>query len=128
MKLRGFHKDVKVLVLVDGKEVAASVCRKGNTTCVAVEAAVTEQVELVITGKALIHDNADVPARISRLLQLSYIGTLEKEKLAKICQSDEPLHEKTTLMYWQARQTNAVSDALKELLSLTECEYLGSQL
>ena len=83
---------------------------------------------MVVTGETLIHDNADVAERISRLLQLSYIGTLEKETFLKICNSDEPLHEKTTLMYWQARQTNAVADALKELLSLTECEYLGSQL
>ena len=128
IKLRGFHKDAQVSVLVNGREVAAKISREDNTTCVAVEAAVADQVELVITGQTLIHDNADVPARISRLLQLSYLGTLEKEKLAKICNSNEPLHEKTTLMYWQARQTNGVSDALKELLSLTECEYLGNQL
>ena len=128
IKLRGFHKDARVCVRLNGSEAAAEISREGNTTCVAVEAAVTDRVELVITGKMLIHDNADVPARINRLLQLSYIGTKEKEIFAQICASDEPLHEKTTLMYWEARQTNAVADALKELLSLTECEYLGSQL
>ena len=69
-----------------------------------------------------------MPERISQLLQRSDIGTAEKEEMAKICGSNEPLHEKTTLMYWQARQTNGVSGALKELLSLTEDEYLGSQL
>lgn len=128
IKLRGFHKDIQVRVLVGGSEVTAQISREGNTTCVALEAAVTDRVELVITGQTLIHDNADVPARISRMLQLSYIGTKEKETFAKICASDEPLHEKTARMYWQARQTNAVADAVKELLSLTECEYLGSQL
>jgi len=128
VKLRGFHKDVQVAVLVNGREVAAQISREGNTTCVAITAGVADRIELVVTGETLIHDNADVAERISRLLQLSYIGTLEKETFLKICNSDEPLHEKTTLMYWQARQTNAVADALKELLSLTECEYLGSQL
>ena len=128
VKFRGFHKNVKIRVLVNGSEVACDAKRVGNTTCVSVAAGVADKVELVITGENLIHDNADVPTRISRLLQRSYIGTLEKEKFAKICASDEPLHEKTTMMYWQARQTNAVADAVKELLSLTECEYLGSQL
>ena len=69
-----------------------------------------------------------MPERISQLLQRSDIGTTEKGKLATICGSNEPLHEKTTLIYWQARQTNGASAALKELLSLTEDEYLGSQL
>jgi len=128
MKLRGFHKDIRVRVLVNGEEVAAQSTREGNTTCIAVTAAVADRVELLISGNKLIHDNADVPERINRLLQRSYIGTGEKETLARICASQEPLHKKTTLMYWQARQTVAVSDALKELLSLTECEYLGSQL
>ena len=128
IKLRGFHKDACVSVLVNGDKVAAQISREGNTTCVAVEAAVADRVELVITGNVLIHDNADVPERINRLLQCSYLGTLEKEALAEICASDEPLHKKTTLLYWQARQTIAVSDALKEMLSLTQCEYLGSQL
>ena len=127
IKLRGFHKDAQVSVLVNGSQVAAQIYREGNTTCAAVEASVTDRIELVIAGKSLIHDNADVPARISHLLQRSYIGTKEKETFAQICASDEPLHEKTTLMYWQARQTNGVADGLKELLSLTECEYLGQQ-
>ena len=128
IKLRGFHKDACVSVLVNGDEVAAQICREGNTTCVAVEGTVADRVELVITGNVLIHDNADVPERINRLLQCSYLSTLEKETLAKICASNEPLHKKITMLYWQARQTIAVSDALKELLSLTQCEYLGSQL
>lgn len=128
IKLRGFHKDIRVSVLVNGSEVSAQICREGNTTCVTVEAAVGDRVELVINGQTLIHDNADVPARINHLLQRSYIGTKEKETFLEICASDEPLHKKTTLMYWQARQTNGVADALKELLSLTQCEYLGDQL
>ena len=93
-----------------------------------VEAAVTDRVELVVTGQKLIHDNADVPERISRLLQRSYISTKEKETFARICESKNTLREKTTRMYWESRQTNAVAGALKELLSLTECEYLGNQL
>jgi len=87
MKLRGFHKDIRVRVLVNGEEVAAQSTREGNTTCIAVTAAVADRVELLISGNKLIHDNADVPERINRLLQRSYIGTGEKETLARICAS-----------------------------------------
>jgi hypothetical protein len=31
-------------------------------------------------------------------------------------------------MHWPSSESEAVVDAIKELLSLTECEYLGSQL
>ena len=128
IKLRGFHETVEVSTLVNGREVAAQISREGNTTCVTVAAAATDMLELVISGKTLIHDNQDVAERISQILQLSHIGTLEKESFWNICNSDKPLRKKTALMYWQARQTNAVANAVKELLSLTECEYLGNQL
>ena len=42
--------------------------------------------------------------------------------------SDAPIHKKLTRMHWPSSESEAVVDAIKELLSLTECEYLGSQL
>ena len=128
IKLRGFHKDVRVTVFVNGREVAADAVRQGNTTCVCVSAAVTDRVELRITGDALIHDNADAVSRIERIIQRSRISTREKEHMMAQVLSDAPTHKKLSHMHWPSSESEAVVDAIKELLSLTECEYLGSQL
>ena len=128
IKLRGFHKDVCVKVLVNGEAVDAEAVRQGNTTCVCVSAAVTDRVELRITGDALIHDNADAVSRIERIIQRSRISTREKEHMMAQVLSDAPTHKKLSHMHWPSSESEAVVDAIKELLSLTECEYLGSQL
>ena len=128
IKLRGFHKDVCVKVLVNGEAVDAEAVRQGNTTCVCVSAAVTDRVELHITGDALIHDNADAVSRIERIIQRSRISTREKEHMMVQVLSDAPTHKKLSHMHWPSSESEAVVDAIKELLSLTECEYLGSQL
>lgn len=128
IKLRGFHKDARVKVLVNGTEVAAEASRQGNTTCVWVAAAVTDRVELHITGEQLIHDNADAIDRISDILQRSQISTAEKEYVMETVLSGKTTHEKMVAMHWRSSESGAVVDAIKEQLSLTECEYLGSQL
>ena len=128
IKLRGFHKDVRVTVFVNGREVAADAVRQGNTTCVCVSAAVTDRVELRIAGDNLIHDNADAVSRIERIIQRSRISTREKEHMMAQVLSDAPTHKKLSHMHWPSSESEAVVDAIKELLSLTECEYLGSQL
>ena len=128
IKLRGFHKDVRVTVFVNGREVAADAVRQGNSTCVCVTAKVTDRVELRITGDALIHDNADAVSRIERIIQRSRISTREKEHMMAQVLSDAPTHKKLSHMHWPSSESEAVVDAIKELLSLTECEYLGSQL
>ena len=128
IKLRGFHKDVRVTVFVNGREVAADAVRQGNSTCVCVTAKVTDRVEVRITGDALIHDNADAVSRIERIIQRSRISTREKEHMMAQVLSDAPTHKKLSHMHWPSSESEAVVDAIKELLSLTECEYLGSQL
>ena len=81
-----------------------------------------------ITGDALIHDNADAVSRIERIIQRSRISTREKEHMMAQVLSDAPTHKKLSHMHWPSSESEAVVDAIKELLSLTECEYLGSQL
>ena len=128
IKLRGFHKDVCVKVLVNGEAVDAEAVRQGNSTCVCVTAKVTDRVELRIAGDNLIHDNADAVSRIERIIQRSRISTREKEHMMAQVLSDAPTHKKLSHMHWPSSESEAVVDAIKELLSLTECEYLGSQL
>jgi hypothetical protein len=128
VKLRGFHKDISVIVTVDGEKVPAKVTREGNTTCVCVTAAVTQRVQLEMTGDRLIHDNADASKRIADILQRSQLSTLEKEFLMDTVLSDKTCHEKLVAMHWRSYESAAVVDAIKEQMSLTECEYLGKQL
>ena len=128
IKLRGFHKDVCVKVLVNGEAVDAEAVRQGNSTCVCVTAKVTDRIELRIAGDNLIHDNADAVSRIERIIQRSRISTREKEHMMAQVLSDAPTHKKLSHMHWPSSESEAVVDAIKELLSLTECEYLGSQL
>ena len=128
IKLRGFHKDACVTVYVNGAEVAAETVRQGNTTCVSVSAPVTDRVELRIVGDKLIHDNADAVSRMEEIILRSRISTREKEHMMQQVLSDAPIHKKLTYMHWPSSESEAVVDAIKERLSLTECEYLGSQL
>ena len=128
VKLRGFHKDVQVKACVGGREVTAQTVREGNTTVITVAAAVTEAVELRISGSSLIHDNADAIARIEDILQRSQISTSEKDYLMGMVRTDNSLHKKMAYMHWRSRETAATVDAIQEMMSLTEDEYLGDQL
>ena len=106
----------------------ALVCSDPALITFGVTAKVTDRIELRIAGDNLIHDNADAVSRIERIIQRSRISTREKEHMMAQVLSDAPTHKKLSHMHWPSSESEAVVDAIKELLSLTECEYLGSQL
>ena len=128
MGLRGWHRDMQVSVFVDGKPYDCAVRRdeKLNTTFVTVEAPVISEITLRIAG-AKIHDNSDVERRCVDLLIQSQMGNNEKSRVMKEIRSNASLHRKLDHMYRETPEASGVVDALKELLSLTEDEYLGSQ-
>ena len=127
--LRGFYKDVRLCVLLDGICVPADISYSGtdNTFAVCVCANVTQKIEVVITGEQLIHDNRDVIARCKQILLESAIGNDEKDYLAKVITSGDTLHTKMMFAQGRSTQTDDVVKAVKELLSLTEDEYTGQQ-
>ncbi len=124
--LRGFHKQIGVTVTVDGVPVPTTAAYDAavNTWSVTVQAAVTSAVEVTVTGDTLIHDNADVPARIESLLQLAQMPLLMKLEWYRICTDDSISdHWKLLDLDGSGFGFNAVRDAIKELLTLTKEEF-----
>ena len=127
--LRGFHKEAAVSVTVDGNAAEAGVSRdpETNTIWIRLTCGVTEKITVSITGRELTHDNGDVLDRCDRILQLSQICTGEKEELMRLMTSEKTLHKRLVDMVARSRETAQVTQAIKELLTLTEDEYLGKQ-
>ena len=126
--LRGWHRDIQVTAFMDGK-VCPCETRwdfRSNTFLVTVEAAVVSEITLRIAG-AKLHDNRDVEQRCVDVLTRSQMSNVHKEELMKEIRSEESLRRKIYCLYKLATDATGVADALKELLCLTEDEYLGSQ-
>ena len=84
------------------------------------------EITLQIAG-AKMHDNRDVEQRCVDVLTRSQMSNVHKEELMKEIRSEESLRRKIYCLYKLATDATGVADALKELLCLTEDEYLGSQ-
>lgn len=121
--LRGFHKDVRVSVSVPGAAVRRNA--ETNTTEVTFTASVTEQVTIIVTGTTLIHDNADALDRCEYILQRSQICNGEKDFIMSHLRAEDSLHGKLYNITARAKETAQVVDAVRELMTLTEDEYLG---
>ena len=70
---RGFGKDVRLQILQNGEPVPAKTSRDAehNTVTVEIDGAVTDDIQIRITGECLIHDNSDVFSRCADVLQLA---------------------------------------------------------
>lgn len=118
ISLRGFHKDAEISVNIPG----AVITREENTTCVCVTASVQDKVEITISGDTLIHDNSDVMERCRDLVLFSQIS--DKDALMRIVRNKEnTIHRKLTQMMYNRKEWTAISDALREMMTLTEEEY-----
>ena len=126
--LRGWHRDIQVTAFVDGKACDCVIRREdaSNTTFVTVEAPVVSEITLRVAG-AKMHDNSDAQQRCVDVLTRSQMGNKEKSKVMKEIRSNASLHRKIDHMYRETPEASGVVNALKELLSLTEDEYLGPQ-
>ncbi len=123
VRLRGFHKDITATAAVDGNayDAAVSYDAATNTTTVTVTAAVTSHVEVAITGSTLIHDNADLPARMEAVLQQAQMPILMKMSWYDIClDPTQNVRDKFNDMGAFTQGYADVRDALRELLTLTE--------
>lgn len=128
--LRGFAKDIKVQVYVNGvlTEAETAYEEECNTTMLVLHAEVTAQIEVKITGKQLIHDNSDVLKRCIRILQMSQIRIDEKSYITDIISNrDFWLQKKIYEITGRSEEIQPVTGAIHELLTLTEDEYLGRE-
>ena len=118
--LRGFHCDAKVTVNVPGAVITRD--DAANTTVVEVTAPVTAAVTVRVTGDVLVHDNADAMARCEKLLLRSQTNFDDKSFMARQLRKKETVHHKLLLMFFRGSQIYELTDAFRELLTLTEAE------
>ena len=84
IKLRGFAKDIRVIVRVDGKEISYNTNYeiKSNTTAVLVEnIPVNSEITVEVTGESLITDNEGATDRLYDILLHSQMDYVTKSNL-----------------------------------------------
>ena len=84
------------------------------------------EITLQIAG-AKMHDNRDVEQRCVDVLIRSQMPNNDKEEMVKEIRLDQTLRRKIYSICKIGVEAPGVAGALKELLCLTEDEYLGSQ-
>ena len=128
--LRGFAKDINTSVLMDNKPVNATVKydAKTNSTMVEIEAEITAEIRIMIEGEQLIHDNSDVVSRCEDILQFSQINSSEKGHMFRVISKEASLHDKIYDITGRFADEQPLVGVIRELLSLTEDEYTGTQI
>ena len=129
--LRGFHKTVETVASVDGKPVAVSSRWDGqcNTHWLSVEADVTSCIRIEILGEKQICENEDVLERCAKLLERTQCPYILKEEMwKKICDTSERLVVRLLFAGGFMLETDSLSGAVEELLTLTEDKWLGSEI
>ncbi len=126
--LRGFHKDVKICVSVNGMFVTAQCNRdsKCNTHYVAVEANAADSVMVTVEGEQLVWDNSDVMDRCEKLIASAQIPFCQKTQLWERVNWDKDLWSKRLSMVGVICGGDTAK-AVVELLSLTEDPYEGKR-
>lgn len=131
--LRGYHENVSVKALIDGKEIESNCIYDNDTRALVVKlsADVTSEIKLMITGEELITDNGDVATRITVLLQKAQCYTSIKQaimdvvngKINSYTNTKDPIGRKIVLMTVRCcvdKEHNDLIEALKEQLKLVE--------
>ncbi len=127
--LRGFHKDITATVLVNGKQVAAEITREGNTLWIAVTAAVTDKVEIQITGAELLHDNSDYLEECERRLQRAQCAYVDKNTLwSAVTDPKTGLNKKIISICRAVSADSGLAGAMWEMLELTQSRYEIAQI
>jgi len=130
LKLRGFHKDITISVTVDGIEVPADTHREDttNTLCITVSVETISEIIITIHGDILIHDNSDANERCLKILQQAQLNFLSKNRAWNVLQNASlDVHDKMFEFSYILPEQSTLVGALKEQLTLTVDEYLGSE-
>lgn len=116
---------------MDGTPVAvkAEYDANSNTTAVSVEASIASVICAEIGNEQPVHNNTDVLGRCERVLQLSQLSIAEKTHIMKTISNKEiSLHHRIYGITGRQEQAQPVVGVLRELLTLTEDEFLGTQM
>lgn len=133
--LRGFHKGIAAKVLVNGKETVADVCweQATNTLWVVVDATVSDEISVAITGEKLLCDNSDVKQRIDEIIQNGHCTSYEKIRLLERLQDTSRRLRSHYNFMMSFVMLGSVGGAIMELMCLTtnryDCkDYCGNEL
>lgn len=124
--LKGFHENISVTALVDGKEVASAATYDSDTFSMIfnVAASTASEIKLVIFGETLITDNGDALMRCSNLMQKACFDIATKSEVMKILKDPElPLRRKIKKINFRCAKSMEHQDlieALTEQLTLIE--------
>ena len=124
--LKGFHENISVTALVDGKEVASAATYDSDTFSMIfnVAASTASEIKLVICGETLITDNGDALMRCSNLMQKACFDIATKSEVMKILKDPElPLRRKIKKINFRCAKSMEHQDlieALTEQLTLIE--------
>ena len=124
--LKGFHENISVTALVDGKEVASAATYDSDTFSMIfnVAASTASEIKLVICGETLITDNGDALMRCSNLMQKACFDIATKSEIMKILKDPElPLRRKIKKINFRCAKSMEHQDlieALTEQLTLIE--------
>ncbi len=126
LSFRGFHRCVGAAVTVGGKSAEASshYNHGQNTLTVELTAPVSEDIEVIISGDRLVHDNSDVYERIYALLVKANITfELKNHYYNTACKEEPDLHEKIFRLGNSSPESYHTVKAIRELLTLTKDEF-----
>ena len=128
VQLRGFHKDIRVQVAVDGVPVEADFRfdPKTNSTVVCLQASTESRICMDITGKTLVHDNCDMLDRCAEIINAAELAYHTKEHLWRVLTQEFPnVHKQLLKLSFDCtdRENRSIHKALKEMLTLTQEEY-----
>ena len=89
----------------------------------------TSCIRIEILGEKLICENEDVLERCAKLLEKTQCPYIQKEEMwKKICDTSERLVVRLLFAGGFTMETNSLSGAVEELLTLTEDKWLGSEV
>ena len=131
--LRGYHEDVSVKALVNGKELACESAYDHDTrsTMVKLSADVADEIKLMITGEKLITDNGSVSERASRLLHRaqcsndlkSLVMQVVNDQVRQYTNTNDPIKRKGVFLSFRcdaAPENHDLIEAVMEQLCLEE--------
>ena len=128
VQLRGFHKDIRVQVAVDGVPVEADFRfdSKTNSTVVCLLASTESRICMDVTGKTLVHDNCDMLDRCGEIINAAELSYYTKEHLWRVLTEEFPsVHKRLLKLSFDCtdRESRSILKAIKEILTLTQEEY-----
>ena len=128
IKLREFSESTEFTVYLNGAEIKADAVYDENTLTVGftVTAAPTDRIDVKLANGGCITDNPNADKICDEILRKSNISYEEKNQMFAILKNkDYSLRKKLFRLSGKSYDKEALADAIREIMTLTEEEYSG---